>query len=124
MGIRFVTPETVRLPLGGDDYIVIKRRLTHGERDDMMASLMPTLTPGEPMHVNAKEIRTAKVCTYLVAWSSAEAIDRDTIRSLDADSFDEIEKAIDAHIEKETAARKNGHGVVTDSVLSSASVGR
>jgi hypothetical protein len=107
MAIRFVTQETVRLPLSGDDYIVIKRRLSHGERDDMMGLLVPSLTPGQPMHVEAKEIRTGKVLAYLLAWSSPEPIDRDTIRSLDADQFDEIEHAIDAHLATETAASKN-----------------
>jgi len=98
MAIRFVTPETIRLPLSGEDYIVIKRRLSHGEREEMMGRLVPTLTPGEPMRVDAKEIRTGKVLAYLIGWSSPEPIDADTIKNLDPDSFDEIETAIDAHV--------------------------
>ena len=109
-------------PLGGADWIVIKRQLTHGERDDLMGALLPGLTPGEPLHVDAKEIRTAKVCAYLVAWSSPEPIDHDTIRALDPDSFDEIDHAIDAHVEHETAARKNGQGAPSAYGPSSVSV--
>jgi hypothetical protein len=99
MGIRFVTPETVRLPLNdGDDYIVIKRRLSHGEREEMMAGLVPNLTAGQPVHVDAAAVRTGKVLAYLIGWSSPEPIDVDTIKHLDPDSFDEIERAIDAHV--------------------------
>lgn len=121
MGIHFVTPETIRLPLSGDDYLVIKRRLSHGEREEMMGRLVPTLTPGEPLHVDAKEIRTGKVLAYLVGWSAAEPIDADTIKNLDTESFDEIERAIDAHLETESAASKNGRAV---SAPTSPSAGR
>src|SRR3954464_12266481 len=106
----FVRPEPIRLSLSGGHYIDIKKRLNHGEREDMYARIAPYVVPGEPAHMNRREVRTAKVLTYLVGWSLtdegmpvpmsavlSEADRLDTIRSLDPDRFDEIHGAIEAH---------------------------
>ena len=128
MGISFVAPETVQIPISDGDYIIIKKRLTHGERDDMMARMMPTLTPGQPLSIDSKEVRTAKVLTYLVGWSAPipmapdvpYAVRRDTLRGLSPETFDEIDRAIDTHIAA-MAAEKNGTGGALESSATSPS---
>ena len=129
MAIAFVRPETEQLALTDGAWIVIKKRLTVGEREDMMARLVNHWTPGEPMHVDSKVVRIGKVAAYLVAWSAPMPIgpdvldlDRlDTIRNLDPDSFDEIEQAIDGYLAGAADAKKNQSGP-TASVPTSASV--
>jgi hypothetical protein len=74
--------------------------------------MAPYVVPGEPTHLNRREVRTAKVLVYLLGWSLtddgtpvamspvlSEAERLDTIRSLDPDRFDEIHVAIEAHEE-------------------------
>jgi hypothetical protein len=116
---RLVKPETVRVPISEGDFIELKKRLTHGEREDMSARLMPTLTPGERPQVLTKDVRTVQVLTYLVRWSlrdddnvplpmGPELPESDRyamIRDLDPDTFDEIYDAIQAH-ERATAQEK------------------
>jgi hypothetical protein len=43
----FVKPEPIRLPLSGNEYIDIKKRLNHGEREDLYARMAPYVVPGE-----------------------------------------------------------------------------
>jgi hypothetical protein len=113
MGISFHQPEIVRLQVGDGDYIDIKKRLSHGESEAMLARMAPRVTPGEQIQVETKEMRIAKVLTYLLNWSSTVPIGPhlpdnervDTLNNLDAQSFDEIATAIDAHETAMTAAR-------------------
>jgi len=125
MASRFVRPESVRLSISGGDFLDVKKRLTHGEREDMHASWAPFVTPGEPLQLNRREVRTAKVFAYLLGWSLTDddqkkpvpmspdlpdTVRLATIRSLDPDTFDEIHTAIMAHeeaVEAERAERKN-----------------
>jgi hypothetical protein len=65
----FVRPEPIRLSLSGGHYIDIKKRLNHGEREDMYARIAPYVVPGEPVQMNRREVRTAYVLTYLLGWS-------------------------------------------------------
>ena len=129
MGITFVTPESVRLPLSDGDYILIRRRLSTGERDDMLSMMLPYVTPGQTAQINSKDARQIAVATYLLGWSAAAPMSPDlpvqeridTLRTLDPAAFDEIEAAITAHNAREDAARKNGQGSVITSAPSSAS---
>jgi hypothetical protein len=118
----FVKPEPQRLSISGNHFIDIKKRLNHGEREDMFARITPYVVAGEQIQMDRREVRTAKVLMYLVGWSLtdegvpvpmspvlSEADRLDTIRSLDPDRFDEIHKAIEAHEEayaKEQDAKK------------------
>jgi hypothetical protein len=65
----FVRPEPIRLSLSGGHYIDIKKRLNHGETEDMYARWAPFVVPGQPANLNRREVRTAKVLTYLLGWS-------------------------------------------------------
>lgn len=118
----FVTPETVRLPISGGKFIDVRKRLTHGETEDMYARWSPYVTSGEPAQFNRREVRTGKVLAYLLGWSLTKAgvpvpmsplLDEsarlDTLRGLDPARFTEIYLAIDAHedaVEQERAAQK------------------
>jgi hypothetical protein len=105
MAIAFVTPETVKLPLSDEQWILVKKRLTHGEHDAMMARVMPHLTPGEKMQVDSKGARAIRVAAYLIGWSasvpmSADLSEQDkidTLNALEPASFDEIETVINRH---------------------------
>jgi hypothetical protein len=117
---NFVNPEPIRLPLGDGNYIDIKKRLNHGEREDMYARMAPYIVPGEPIQMHRAEVRTAKVLTYLLGWSLAddegtpvafapvlpEAERLDAIRSLDPDRFDDIHAAIEKHEEAYAKKKK------------------
>lgn len=105
MGSRFVTPEPVRLPISGGDFIDIKTRLNHGEQEDMYARMEPYVTPGAPMRLDRREVRRAKVLAYLVGWSLTDAagkpvaVSPEAVKSLDVETFTEIYTAIETHEE-------------------------
>jgi hypothetical protein len=133
----FVRPETVRLPLSGDHFIDVKKRLNHGEQEDMHARWSPFITPGAPPQFDRREVRTGKVLVYLLGWSLMnngtpvpigpdvpEAMRLDTIRSLDPDRFLEIYTAIEAHevaMDRERAAQKKMIGGSPDGPATSPS---
>jgi hypothetical protein len=111
----FATGESIRLTLSGDQWIEIKKRLSTGEREDMLAEMS---ADGE--RINRREVRVARVKAYLLAWSLKDgqgqpvpmspqlpdAERRDYIRNLDPDRFDEIHDAITAHEAAMTKARE------------------
>lgn len=122
MGIRFVTPETITLPLSDGDSIVIKKRLTHGERDATYAL----------MRSAPQDKRSAELVGYLVRWSSptpyslemSEQERIDVLNSLDADSFDEIQSAVKAHVEATEQEKKlqSGNGSFVQTLPSAAAM--
>lgn len=128
---RIVEPETERLTISDGDYIDVKKRLNHGESDDYFARISPFQTPGEPIKMETRQIRTSKVLAFLLGWSLTQkgkpipySIDMTegarlaTLNSLDPASFTEIFKAIDTHettTDAEDEARKNGQGRGTES---------
>lgn len=126
----FVKPEIVRLPLSGGQFIDVKKRLSHGEREDMFASMSPFVTPGETSTIIRSTVRTEKVLTYLVGWSLTDdgapvpispntpRQERvDNIRMLSTDRFDEIFQAIVAH-EEGASAKKLHDGAPESSAIS------
>lgn len=120
----FVKPEVARLSLEDGKYVDVKKRLNHGESEDMYALMSPFVGVDGRAQVNRREVRTAKVLSYLVGWSLlndgtpvAMSLDmpdtarRDTINSLDPDRFNEIYEAIEQHenaMFQERAAEKKG----------------
>lgn len=112
----FASPRIATLTLADGRTITVRRRLSHGERDDLAA--VSRLQ-------NWKHVRTAKVAAYLVGWTLTDDDGRavpmsaqlpeneriDTIRNLDPDAFDEIYEALEAHekaVQAEVDALKNG----------------
>lgn len=119
MGIRFVTPETVTLPLGDGDSIQIKSQISHGERDAMFKLARESGT-----------LRSAEVVAYLVGWSAStpyaltmsEQERLDIINNLDPDSFDEIQAALKAHIDAKAEEKKRAIGTSGSAPISSSLV--
>lgn len=124
MGIRFITPETVTLPLSDGDSITIHKKLSHGERDAMYARIRDG---------KGKDARAVELAAYLVRWSAPmpykpeqsederTATVIDVINGLDEDSFDEIYGAVKAHV-KSLQEKKLPSGE-NESVPTSPSVG-
>lgn len=125
----FVKPEIVRLPLSGGQFIDVKGRLSHGEREDMLASIS-TATPDGSSTLDRKSFRTIQVVTYAVGWSLTDddrpvlispdvaMKDRiDIIRSLSVERFNEIHKAIMAH-EERAKEKKLTDGATESSAIS------
>ncbi len=110
----FVEPDVKRLPLEGGEWVDVKVRLTHGEREKMIKASM-----GD----TGADMRTLIVLTYLVAWSitrNGKPIDMSpdvpadrrvaVLRSLSVEAFDAVHAAIDAHyvaVRAEDEAAKN-----------------
>ena len=66
---RFVTPIPIRIQISRGDWIEVKRRLNTGDQQNMMAQMMPTITPGQPYALDSRQVLTAKVLAYLLDWS-------------------------------------------------------
>lgn len=115
---RFVPPETVTLPISDGDTLVVKKRLTEGERRAAFARLYQH-TNGDGYHVNPQMMGIATVLAYLLDWSLTDDAGRHVViaslavedrqavlDSLDPVDFAEIRDAIDAHIEAVAAERE------------------
>jgi len=111
----FVKPEPHRIPLHGGQFIDIKKRLTHGEREDMHARMSSQIGQG----LDRREYRNARALAYLLGWSltdegtpvayspsMSEDDRRATLCMLDPDRFDEIYKAITDYEEAAAAQKK------------------
>lgn len=134
---RFVRPDTKRLPISDGDYVDVKARLNHGEREDFFAAIAPFDNEGKSK-INRQLLRTTRLTTYVLGWSLVDADGKpvpmspdmpeaqrlSTIRGLDTETFDEIHSAILKHEEaneKEREARKNSQGGALESPATSAS---
>lgn len=107
----FVMQETVRLPLPDGQFVDVKKRLTLGEREDMLARMTLSMTAGDKVQLNPREVRTARVLAYVVGWSLIhhgtpvpmspslpESERNDTFRAMSPEAFDLIANALDDHI--------------------------
>jgi hypothetical protein len=123
-------PETVRLENATGDWIVVKKRLTAGERHDQLA-MLTTGSPIDELKVNRLKIGISKMVAYLVDWSVTDpdgkrieilyqppdAVER-ALRDLPQPVFTEILELIDKHDDAVDAARsaeKNGQAGETGS---------
>jgi hypothetical protein len=111
---RYVRPETTILHISDGDTLVVRTRLTHGERQASYARLYS----GTDGRVNAEQLGMALVTAYLLDWSlvgfdQKQIVIRDqpldvlesALNNLDPDDFDEIKKAIEAHAKAVQAER-------------------
>jgi hypothetical protein len=133
---RFVTPDTVRLPLSDGDWIEVKQRLTNGERRRLnsaaLGKSMPLGAAVTEIAVDFAEMGTARALTYIVDWSFEDdgrrvPVSREAFLSLDEPTADEIDKALDAHVEamagNSRMASVNGSEPASPSVSGSAGDG-
>ncbi|MES2341715.1 MAG: hypothetical protein V4597_08555 [Pseudomonadota bacterium] len=116
---RFVAGGTTRIQLSDGDEIEVVTRLSHGEEEDMLASMSSVVAGGIGIGTNRRMVRTGKVLAYLVRWNLvddegqpipyslkiSEDERRSLIRNLDPDDFQEIWKAVDKHEDEVQAAR-------------------
>ncbi|MEP7304217.1 MAG: hypothetical protein ABJA98_01740 [Acidobacteriota bacterium] len=105
MNDDFDDPEQQRLTLTDGKYVDIKKRLNHGETEDLFARISPY-----GVGVNRREVRTAKIEAYLLGWNLTkkgvpvpmspdlpENVRIDTIRAMTTGRAVEIHQAIEAH---------------------------
>lgn len=127
----FVDPEPERLTLSGGQFIDVKKKLNHGEREDMFAEMSIDGAPGEPTRLDRRNFRTVKVLAYLLGWSlmhngkpqayseqMPESARRDVLRGLSPERFEEIFKAISAHEEGAEAQKKIPDGAAESPAIS------
>lgn len=126
MGFRFVNPtnNSTRLEIGDGDWVEVKNELTAGERKKMLASGLTHVQgkqnadPDEDVTVGIdfKKYGLSKVAAYILDWNAKDEQSRpvpysiEAIQQLDQDTFDRIEKALDAHIEAQREAKKKTSG--------------
>lgn len=123
MGLRFVKPVTDRIELTGGAWIEVKHQLTVGERRGILsrAAKGGVSTDGQRVHLDGAEMAFARVETWLTDWSARDAQDKPmkltpaALRALDAESFAEIEAALDAHEEAVDAAKNSPASVANGS---------
>lgn len=117
---RFVAPDTVRLPLSDEDFVVVKKRLNLGEHQDILDRIPSTITSS---YGYGTRYAISRILEYLVSWSFVRegkpveySLDQSvetrlaTLKNLSPDDFQELREAVDVHeaaIEKEVGERKN-----------------
>lgn len=122
---RIVRPETVTLPISDGDHLVVKKRLTAGERRRRLARMYVHNGNGDT-HVDPLQVGLATILAYLVDWSLVDLegkplglADRDEaavvaiLDAIDVESYREIQAAIEAHEAAELEARTAEKKILT-----------
>jgi len=119
---RVVRPEYKRVEISNGDWLLLKKRLNHGEQQEAFARKYTS--DGIGSRVNLRLVGMDRVLAFLVDWSlvgldeqvidirgkSADEIEA-ALNSIDPDSFTEIKRAVEAHeraMDAERVASKNG----------------
>lgn len=117
MPSRVVRPDDIKLQISGGDWLLVKKRLTAGERHASFERMYLKNADGSfvvlpigGLAVSASRIAMATVTAYLLDWSLTTPDDKPLVirdkplevmeralGSIDEESFTEIRKAIDAH---------------------------
>jgi hypothetical protein len=120
MSIRFVRPDTTTLKLPGGDRLIVRKRLSVGDTQDMMARSY--IKAGDALKLEHNAFNMARATAYLLDWvqhddpdASIRGVSIDDLtailKRLEPESYREIIDAIDAHelaIVAEREAEKNG----------------
>lgn len=112
----FVDPEAVRVELPEGEWLLLKKRLTEGERRKSIAMTVSEVRKDGRITPNFEMVGKANVLSYLVDWSLCDnsgkpvRIDDDAkkeaaLNNLAPDAFEVIERAIEAHVAAMDAAR-------------------
>lgn len=115
MAIRMRRPEEVKVPLSGDDWIVVKKHLTAGETRAMFTAMLRERDD----KVNPMKVGPAQVLAYLLDWSvqdpdgkpivirgEPEDVVASALDALDQDAYMEIQRAVEGHVEREQKAKE------------------
>lgn len=112
---RFVQPGTRKLELSAGDWIEVKKQLTVGERKRIDGAGIVAVQDekgGVQMRVDWAETSFTRTLTYVTAWSFRDAggnpvaFTREAVEALHPESYAEIEKAIDKHVQEIAQAKK------------------
>jgi hypothetical protein len=119
MSRRMRRPETVRLELSQNDWLVVKKHLTAGEQRAMFAGMMRE--DGDA--IDRVKIGFSKIASYLLDWSfedfdgkplvisgQPENVVASILNGIDSDAYTEVLAAVEAHMEameKEREQEKN-----------------
>ncbi len=124
MRSRLVRPETAKLPLSDNDWILIRKRLNAGEHRAHLSRMFQNareLRDGT-LRLDPRDVGLSKALAFLLDWSLVDEDDQvidireksdaelqAALDALDPETFDEITDAIDAHtkrMEQERAKSK------------------
>lgn len=134
MGSRFVQPESRKLDLSNGDWLIVRKRLTTGERRDAYRRAYVENSRGDFV-VHTALVPTVMVTAYLLDWSLADTAGQqmaifgqpwDVVASyvdaLDPVDFTELRDAIEAHqvamTEEREAQKKTRSGERTSPPIS------
>ena len=123
---RFVQPATVRLELSEGDWIEVKARLSHGEQSRALGAALGKANLGAgDVELNYERFAVDRLLVWIVAWSFRDdrdhpvAVSRAAIAALDTETADEIDAAINQHVEVIEQAKKVRAGRLTPGAPSS-----
>jgi len=108
MGVWFVTPQIVRLPLSDQQWIDVKGELTAGEERAMFAA-MGNVSP--TMRLAGSGVREQWIVAYVLGWSLTDedgrpvAFSAGALDALRGDRLAELWDAVNAHDERVRGAR-------------------
>lgn len=118
MSIRINRPETVRLDLSRDDFLIVKKSLTAGEVRDLFHRSRPVGNGNGRYELDPLLVPRQTIVAYLVDWSFCDADgnpivirDRDAdfiaaaLDQLPYDYFGEVLNAVETHETAMTRAR-------------------
>jgi hypothetical protein len=106
---RFVRPETAKLPLSNGDWLIVRKRLSHGEQRAAFARMYLAQVDGT-LRVNPLSVGMETVTAYLLDWSLQDddgqpvpirgvSVDELTAKldALSSEDFAEIRSVIEQH---------------------------
>jgi hypothetical protein len=124
---RFEKTDSVRYPLGSEDFVMIRRRLSGAEKRRMHASAFTDLSGAKgdtQIGVDFSALGLARVYAYLTDWGGPGFLGedgktvkctREAIDALDEDTLKAITEVIDAHVTKTADETKAPSGVPASS---------
>jgi hypothetical protein len=110
MASRVVRPETKILHISQGDWLLVKKRLNHGEQRAAFTRTIKAMDMGSGLQLDPSQLGVTKVVAYLLDWSLVDLdgksiVIRDqpfdvvasALNSLESESVVEILAAITAH---------------------------
>jgi hypothetical protein len=121
LSISFVNPtETRRYDLSGGDWIEVRDRITYGAKQRLQSSSLKSMSDsaggGTKIDIDFGVYKIERMAAYIVGWSARKPDgspvkpDRDAFAALSEEAADEIDAALDVHIEARKAAAEAAEG--------------
>lgn len=109
----FVSPEVVRLPLSGGNWVDVKKRLNAGEARRVFTRQLKTMHLGEKAELDPAQVGRSRLEEYIVGWSAPAAYTPDALENLTPARYAELVAVIDTHdeaVDAAVAVEKNAPG--------------